>query len=139
MTKPAQNSGRKTRGLPLDGVTFEIAKGAGFEAAHKLDPSEDGHPYGRVHGHSFRIDIAVLGTAGSGDDWVVDLADLDAALSRVTALLDHSMLNDIPGLELPTLERLCMFIASRLLPDLPGLHTVKVSRPSLSESCSITL
>ena len=58
---------------------------------------------------------------------------------HVTEVLDHAYLNEIEGLELPTLERICVWIADFVAADLPGLTRVSVSRPSLSETCTLRL
>ena len=123
----------------LVGRTFEVTRSAGFEAAHHLSPKDPHHPYGRLHGHSFQVEIGVAGIVREGEDWVDDFARIGTALGHVTGLLDHSYLNDIEGLELPTLERICVWIADKLQPDLPKLSRVTVSRPSLHESCTLRL
>ncbi|MEL6257769.1 MAG: 6-carboxytetrahydropterin synthase [Pseudomonadota bacterium] len=128
-----------TSGSSIVGQTFEISKSVGFEAAHRLPGGPDDHPYGRVHGHSFRLTASVKGVVQIGRLWVEDLAVLDSALRAVAADLDHQLLNDISGLETPTLERIALWAADRLSPVLPGLSTVTISRPSLSESCTLQI
>lgn len=123
----------------LSGRTFEVSRAANFEAAHHLAPKDPSHPYGRLHGHSFRVEIAASGTVKAGEDWVADFADLGDVLKKVTEVLDHAYLNEIEGLELPTLERICVWIADFVAADLPGLTRVSVSRPSLSETCTLRL
>ena len=98
-----------------------------------------GHPYRNVHGHSFRIEATVRGTVKPGEDWVEDFADLTAALEGVAARLDHRLLNEIDGLETPTLERVCVWIAAALSGSVKGLIAVEVSRPSLNERCRLVL
>jgi 6-pyruvoyltetrahydropterin/6-carboxytetrahydropterin synthase len=116
---------------------FEITKAATFDAAHRLPGGPADGPYGRLHGHSFRVEASVRGPATAPMAWVADLATLEAALEAVAGELDHSLLNDHPGLETPTLEALCLVFAQRLKPAFPGLSRVTISRPSLSESCSL--
>ena len=91
--------------------SFEITKAATFEAAHYLDQGPAASRYRRLHGHSFRVEAAVRGAALAGEGWVADLAELDAALHAITGALDHGLLNELPGLETPTLERLCLYFA----------------------------
>ena len=107
--------------------------------AHHLRPKDPNHPYGQLHGHSFHVEIGVSGVVREGEDWVDDFARIGDELAKVTAQLDHSYLNDIKGLELPTLERICVWIADRLQPSLPKLSRVTVSRPSLKEGCTLRL
>jgi len=117
---------------------FEITKAAAFDAAHRLPAGgPDGSPYTRLHGHSFRVEATVRGPAAPPVGWVADLGALDAALREIAAELDHGLLNDVAGLESPTLEALCVFFAGRLGPKFPGLARVTVSRPSIGESCAM--
>jgi len=119
-------------------ATFEITKAATFDAAHYLDEGAVDNPYRRLHGHSFRVEASVRGSAGAAG-WVADLAELDAALRGVAGELDHGLLNEKPGLATPTLESLCLYFAERLKGRFPGLSRVVVSRPTLHESCALSL
>jgi 6-pyruvoyltetrahydropterin/6-carboxytetrahydropterin synthase len=118
---------------------FEITKAATFDAAHNLPGGPAGGPYTRLHGHSFRVEATLRGEERPPVGWVADLAELDAALKAVAAELDHSLLNDTPGLESPTLEHLCRHFAGRLKPQFPGLCKVVVARPTVGESCALTV
>jgi 6-pyruvoyltetrahydropterin/6-carboxytetrahydropterin synthase len=116
---------------------FEITKAAAFDAAHRLPTHPEGSPYTRLHGHSFRVEATLRGPATPPVGWVGDLGALDAALREVAGDLDHGLLNDIPGLESPTLEALCLHFAARLKDRCPGLVRIVVSRPSVGESCAM--
>jgi 6-pyruvoyltetrahydropterin/6-carboxytetrahydropterin synthase len=119
---------------------FEITKVATFDAAHRLP--HGGPPdsiYTRLHGHSFQVSATVRGPARVPVGWVEDLAELDGALKAAAGELDHSLLNDHPGLESPTLEALCQFFAGRLSPRFPGLCRIVVSRPTIGESCAMAV
>lgn len=117
---------------------FEITKAATFDAAHHL-PAGPSQPYTRLHGHSFRVEATVRGQAQGPVGWVADLGDLERALKAVAGDLDHGLLNEKPGLESPTLERLCLYFAERLKGDFPGLCRIVVSRPTVGESCAVSL
>ncbi len=117
---------------------FEITKAALFDAAHSL-PEGPRQDYRRLHGHSFQVEATVRGPMQGPVGWVADLGALDAALKALAGELDHGLLNDRPGLESPTLERLCLFFADRLRSEFPGLSRVTVSRPTVNERCSLTL
>lgn len=117
---------------------FEITKAAAFDAAHYLPEGPPG-PYARLHGHSFRVEATVRGEMVPPVGWVADLAELDHALRAVALELDHGLLNDRPGLESPTLERLCLYFAERLKPAFPGLVRIVVSRPTVNESCTLVV
>jgi len=117
---------------------FEITKAAAFDAAHRLpDGGPQGSPNTRLHGHSFRVEATLRGVAQPPVGWVADLGALDAALKAIAGELDHGLLNDLPGLESPTLEALCVHFAGRLKPAFPTLCRIAVSRPSIGESCAL--
>jgi 6-pyruvoyltetrahydropterin/6-carboxytetrahydropterin synthase len=118
---------------------FEITKAAAFDAAHRLPAHPEGSPYTQLHGHSFRVEATVRGPATAPVGWVKDLGSLDKALRQAAGELDHRLLNDVPGLESPTLEALCLHFASRLSEGFPGLCRIVVSRPSVGESCMLAL
>lgn len=118
---------------------FEISKAVTFEAAHYMAGKPEGHPYRAIHGHSFRLEATVTGAVKPGEQWVEDFAHLTACLEATAAKLDHRLLNEIEGLDVPTLERLCLWAAADLKSHLPGLARVAVSRPSLNETCELVL
>jgi 6-pyruvoyltetrahydropterin/6-carboxytetrahydropterin synthase len=118
---------------------FEITKVATFDAAHCLPDGNAARGYTRVHGHSFQVSATVRGAALGAVGWVVDLADLDEALKAAARMLDHGMLNEVPGLDSPTLENLCLFFVAQLQPGFPGLAAITVSRPTIGESCNLRL
>jgi 6-pyruvoyltetrahydropterin/6-carboxytetrahydropterin synthase len=101
-----------------------------FEAAHRLPRVPEGHKCARLHGHSFRVELAVEGPVDPDTGWMIDFAELHAAWSPLHELLDHHYLNEISGLENPTSEVLSRFIWQRLKPRLTTL-----SRITLYETC----
>lgn len=104
----------------------EIFKEFTIEAAHRLPNVPPGHKCARLHGHSFRVALRARGPLDPTLAWVMDFADLKAAFQPLYDQLDHHYLNDIPGLENPTSERLAIWIWDRLLPVVPGLSAVVV-------------
>lgn len=117
---------------------FEITKTAQFDAAHRL-PAGPKATYQALHGHSFQVEATVRGEMSEPVGWVADLGELDRVLKALAMELDHGLLNDHPGLESPTLERLCLHFAGRLKNDYPGLVRVAVSRPTVGELCVLYL
>ena len=74
-----------------------------FEAAQALPQLPRTHPCHCVHGHSYRFEVGA--------------ADLDALEPHLRALydfLDHTYLNELPGLESATCERICKWVWDRL-------------------------
>lgn len=115
---------------------MELALRFGFDAAHRFDVYPEGHPYRAVHGHSFQVEVAVAGEPDPATGMVADLGEIEAACTQVRNLLDHRMLNDVPGLEKPSLENLCLFVWNALQPRFPRLARVTVRRESIGQSCT---
>lgn len=105
---------------------MEIFKEFTFEAAHDLPNTPDGHKCRRLHGHSFRVRLAVEGPVDEHTGWVMDFAEIKAAFHPIWERLDHHYLNDIPGLENPTSEVIAKWIWAELKPALPQLSEVKL-------------
>lgn len=103
-----------------------------IEAARRLPRLPESHPCSRVHGHSFRIEVHVSGPVDPDTGWVIDFAELDAAFAPLKAQIDHRYLNDLPGLENPTSERLAQWIWQQLKPALPGLSKIVVQETQQS-------
>lgn len=106
-----------------------------FEAAHRLPNVAPGHKCGRLHGHSFRVEIHVSGPLDPDAGWIMDYADIKRAFHPLQEELDHSYLNDIKGLENPTSENLAVWIWDRLKASLPNLRRVVV-RETCTTGCA---
>lgn len=111
---------------------MDIYKEFTFEAAHHLPNVPDGHKCKRLHGHSFRVEVHVAGPLHPELGWVMDFADLKAAVKPVIARLDHYYLNDIPGLENPTSEVVARWLWQQLKPVLPELSQIVVKETCTS-------
>jgi len=96
----------------------EIFREFSFEAAHLLPYVPEGHKCGRLHGHSFRVEVHLSGEVGA-NGMVMDFADLSAAVRPLLDQLDHRYLNEIDGLENPTSENLVRWMWARLADSLP--------------------
>jgi 6-pyruvoyltetrahydropterin/6-carboxytetrahydropterin synthase len=95
-----------------------------FEAAHRLPKVPPGHKCARMHGHSFKIELAVVGTVDPETGWLLDFSRIDALWQPLRLQLDHNTLNDLEGLENPTSEVLSKWIWDRMKPKLPELDQV---------------
>ena len=115
---------------------MELGYRFAFDAAHRFEHFPPGHRNHGVHGHSFQAEVCVRGTPDPASGFVVDFSQLEDACAALRAQLDHRMLNEIPGLERPSLESLCAFIWQQLQPRFPGLARVTVRRDSAGQSCS---
>ena len=101
-----------------------------FEAAHRLPKVPPGHKCSRLHGHSFKVELAISGPVNPDTGWLIDFSDLSDAWKPMFDVLDHHYLNEVPGLENPTSEILAKWLWDRLKPTLPILEQV-----TLWETC----
>jgi 6-pyruvoyltetrahydropterin/6-carboxytetrahydropterin synthase len=106
---------------------MELRKTFQFEAAHLLPHLPKSHKCRRLHGHSFKVEVAVSGPLDAKLGWVMDYAEISASFDPLWRQLDHRYLNEIRGLENPTSEILAHWIWHRLKPRLPLLTEVVVA------------
>jgi 6-pyruvoyltetrahydropterin/6-carboxytetrahydropterin synthase len=111
---------------------MEIYKEFTFEAAHLLPNVPAGHKCGRLHGHSFRIEVHVTGELDATLGWIMDYADIKRLVKPVIARLDHYYLNDIPGLDNPTSEVIARWLWQQLKPSLAMLSKIVVKETCTS-------
>ena len=97
-----------------------------FEAAHRLPRVPAGHKCQRLHGHSFKIEIAVEGPVNPDTGWFIDFDEIYKVWQPLWDQLDHNYMNEIPGLENPTSENLAHWIWERMKPTLPSPAQVTV-------------
>ena len=112
-----------------------IYKDFTFEAAHYLPSAEPGSSNARIHGHSFRARVTLAGEPSPETGVVFHFDELSAAIDAAREDLDHRLLNDVPGLAAPTLERIAMWLWNRLDNQVPGLTEIEVARDSCREGC----
>ena len=103
-------------------MTIILAKDFEFESAQSLPTFPAGHKCRQVHGHSFRLTVSVRGEVDEASGILYDHAVISKAMRPIVEQLDHAYLNDVPGLENPTIERMCRWLWERLAPQLPGLY-----------------
>jgi 6-pyruvoyltetrahydropterin/6-carboxytetrahydropterin synthase len=103
-----------------------IRKTFRFEAAHVL-PHHPGK-CSRLHGHSYRFEVAVAGPLaqrGPAAGMVLDFDEIAALVEPlVIDRLDHSSLNDL--LPNPTAEHIALWIWNELADRLPQLVEIVV-------------
>ena len=100
---------------------MQIRKSFTFEAAHTL-PHHPGK-CARLHGHSYRLDVACEGPLQASGPAAGMIQDFDVVSGVVQAgvinELDHRSLNEL--MENPTAERIVIWIWQRLEQELPEL------------------
>ena len=116
-------------------ATMEITQQFSFDAAHYLDAaSMDSNR--RIHGHSFYVEVTLRGQPDPAHGWVRDFAEVNAVLGEIRHRLDHRLLNELDEIGTPTLENLSRFIFGEAKRRLPEVSRVRLSRPSLGQSCA---
>jgi 6-pyruvoyltetrahydropterin/6-carboxytetrahydropterin synthase len=105
---------------------MRIVQAFGFEAAHSLPNVPESHRCRRVHGHSYRVELALAGPVDPQTGFVVDFFDVERAFEGVLEFLDHQYLNEIDGLANPTAENIALWIWSQVRPKLAQLSLVRV-------------
>ena len=112
----------------------EITQQFGFDAAHYLEEAPLGSNR-RLHGHSFYAEVTLKGEPDPRTGWVRDFSEVNSALTDIRVGLDHQLLNDVGGLGAPTLENLARYIYREAKGRLPEVCRVRLSRPSVGQSC----
>lgn len=105
-----------------------------YDSAHFLPKVPLGHKCGNLHGHTYVLTVVFEGPVRE-DGFVSDFADIKAVVSPVIRELDHKLLNDIDGLENPTVEIQLEWIWQRI--NLPGLAELTL-REGLHNSATYT-
>ena len=112
-----------------------ISKSFYFEAAHKLSNTEN-EENKNIHGHSYFVEIFIIDKTNEIDKGglILDFSLFQNKLEFIKKDLDHRFLNDISGLENPTLENIGLYIYKRLKKMDLHLHKVLVKRKSCGET-----
>lgn len=76
----------------------------------------------RLHGHTWRVELAVTGRELNREGLLLDLGQLKAWLGQVVEPLDHTLLNEVEVLrgKPPSAENLARYIYTALAGLLPG-------------------
>ncbi len=103
-----------------------LTKDFTFEAAQTLPSAPEGHKCRGMHGHSFKIEVTVEGEVDPATGWVYDHAIIGGAMKPLVERLDHAYLNEIEGLENPTIENMAAWFWQKIEPQCPGLAEIVV-------------
>jgi 6-pyruvoyltetrahydropterin/6-carboxytetrahydropterin synthase len=113
---------------------IELSQRFSFDAAHHLGAGASENR--RLHGHSFYVEVTLRGEPDPKTGFLRDFGQIDAALKEVRELLDHRLLNEVEGLDNPTLENIARFIHARARLALPEVVRVRIERPSYGQTCT---
>jgi 6-pyruvoyltetrahydropterin/6-carboxytetrahydropterin synthase len=107
-------------------VTYRIGKRFQFSASHVIEGLPEGHKCGRLHGHTYEVEVQVEGVPDR-TGFVVDFGDVAAAVGPIIARLDHRHLNDVMAGAPTTSEALAWLIWAEAVAVLPKVSAVRVS------------
>ncbi|HNA39054.1 MAG TPA: 6-carboxytetrahydropterin synthase QueD [Chitinophagales bacterium] len=105
---------------------MQIFKQFSFDSAHFLPNVTVGHKCKEIHGHTYRLTVYIEGELDNELGWVIDFADLKHVIEPVINSIDHKLLNEIPGLENPTCERIAIWIWNQIKPNVPLLSKIEL-------------
>jgi 6-pyruvoyltetrahydropterin/6-carboxytetrahydropterin synthase len=112
--------------LSSTSMRARLTKDFTFEAAQTLPNAPEGHKCRSVHGHSFKVEVSVEGDVDPKVGWIYDHANISNAMKPLLKVLDHAYLNDIGGLENPTIEIMAEWFWKKLEDQCPGLCEIIV-------------
>jgi len=105
---------------------MKVAREFHYDAAHRLPLVPEGHKCSRLHGHTYRLIVIIDGPV-QDNGFVIDFADIDRHVETLLkANLDHYYLNDVEGLDNPTVEIQLEWLWAKLQPTLRGLTSLRL-------------
>ena len=112
-----------------------ISKSFYFEAAHNLTTTNN-EVNKNIHGHSYFVEIFIIDQTNeiNKSGLILDFSIFQNKLDFIKKDLDHRFLNDISGLENPTLENIGLYIYKRLKKTDLHLYKILIKRKSCGET-----
>ena len=87
----------------------------------------------RLHGHSYRLEVAIERPVEAESGMAIDFGDLKKIVhERVVDRLDHQYINDM--IENPTAERMAVWIWRELIDALPDMIEIELHE---TQRCSV--
>ena len=116
-------------------MKIELKQQFQIDSARQLRGLPSGHPCARMHGHTFKIVLTLEGTLDPKIGWVRDYHEISKTMEPLIKMLDHQVLNEVPGLGNPTSEHLAIWLFERAKPLIPELTRVTIAETPTTE-CS---
>jgi 6-pyruvoyltetrahydropterin/6-carboxytetrahydropterin synthase len=105
---------------------MQIFKSFTFDSAHFLPNVPVGHKCKEIHGHTYRLIVYIEGPLDEHIGWVADFADIKKMIEPVIKSVDHKLLNELPGLENPTCERIAIWLWDKIKANVPALVKIEL-------------
>jgi 6-pyruvoyltetrahydropterin/6-carboxytetrahydropterin synthase len=103
-----------------------------FDSAHFLPNVPPDHKCREIHGHTYTLTVYIEGPLHPELGWVADFKDIKDAIEPTVKLVDHKLINNIPGLENPTCEIFAIWFWDNIKPLVPGLKKVTLNETPTS-------
>jgi 6-pyruvoyltetrahydropterin/6-carboxytetrahydropterin synthase len=116
-------------------MKFELRQHFQIESARRLPNLPASHPCSRLHGHSFKITLTLVGERDEKLGWVTDYHQITEGMKPILGQLDHHVLNEVEGLSNPMSENLALWIFERARKTWPHLTRVTICETANTE-CS---
>jgi 6-pyruvoyltetrahydropterin/6-carboxytetrahydropterin synthase len=112
---------------------YEISVDYSFASGHALRGYKG--KCENVHGHNYKVRVAVAGEKLNSTGLLIDFIDLRAALKALAERLDHRFMNDIPPFDQlnPSAENLAKYFCDGLDPQVRE-HGIRVSSVTVWET-----
>lgn len=104
---------------------FRISKKFNFDAAHRLDGLPMGHKCGRMHGHTYEVELVLESPMLDKVGFVRDYGELSTFKDWLNNTFDHHLINEV--VPQPTAENMAVFIYNKAASLYHEVVAVRVS------------
>jgi 6-pyruvoyltetrahydropterin/6-carboxytetrahydropterin synthase len=101
---------------------YKISKTFTFDAAHQLHGLPEGHQCGRLHGHTYKVQVVLMSDDLTDEGWVLDFGEMRWLREYIDTTLDHRNLNDVFDFQ-PTAEKLAQHFFDKAIEMLDDVVT----------------
>ena len=116
-------------------MRFEVYREIFFSSAHRL--RDYCGKCENIHGHNWKVRLYITRSSLDKTGFVMDFKDIDRVLKKVTDILDHKDLNELPEFaEInPTAENIARFIFEKAVEEIKDIdHEASVAKVLVWES-----
>ena len=117
---------------------FEVSVEETFAAGHALRGYRG--KCENVHGHNYRVRVAIQGEQLDSAGLLVDFVELKRVLRAIIERLDHTFLNDVPPFDKlnPSAENMARYFHEEMAQGLAGGNTIRVAEVKIWETDTAT-
>jgi 6-pyruvoyltetrahydropterin/6-carboxytetrahydropterin synthase len=117
---------------------FEVSVEETFAAGHALRGYRG--KCENVHGHNYRVRVAIQGEQLDSAGLLVDFVELKRVLRAIIERLDHTFLNDVPPFDKlnPSAENMARYFYEEMAQGLAGGNTIRVAEVKIWETDTAT-